>query len=115
LADWLLRYHVEDHDAMQLRGVHPFGSERFTLRNGFLLGGCSVLQIFLFLLRNRIERLDCDIAAAGPWFLVMSYFCKVSVYSLLSVYLLNWRDLTDNKNQLAEAMRAIKAGTPACE
>jgi hypothetical protein len=34
---------------------------------------------------------------------------------LLSVYLLNWRDLTDDKNLLAEAMGAIKAGTPACE
>jgi hypothetical protein len=44
-----------------------------------------------------------------------SYLCKVSVYALLRVDLLSWRDLTDDKNQLTKAMRAIETGTPACE
>src|SRR5262249_32852147 len=107
--------HVEDHYTVQLRGVHPLGPERFTLGSSFLLGGGSVLQIFFSLLRGRIERLDCNVAAARPWFLMMSYLCKISVYSLLSVYRLCWRDLKDEKNPFAKAMGAIKTGTPACE
>jgi hypothetical protein len=47
--------------------------------------------------------------------LVMSYLCKVSVCSLLSVGRLSGRDLTDDENQLAKAMGTIKTGAPACE
>jgi len=106
-----VRYHVENHYTVQLRGVQPLGPKRFTFGSSFLLGSGSALQIFFFLFRGRIESLEGNIAAPGLGFLVISHLRKVSVCSLLSVCLLLWRDLADNKNHLSKALGAIKAGT----